>query len=419
MGGERAACFETPSCRTAPQHEDRGSGLNSPHAEEARSAVSKHAVGFGHAHLALSRRQALGALGAAALLGFPRGAKADQPAAVLGSGVGRDGAFHAASLDGELGDRQGAGLGVRVHALTLRPDGREAVAVGRRPQDVAFVLDGSGTALRGSFDATEGRRFSGHGAYADDGRTFLSAEIDAVTGQGFVVARDVAGGYAASAELASGGVGPHELIFGAGGLIAVANGAKEPKAEPGIAALGRTAARSNVALVHGATGAIDSIAEIADGMETLSLRHLVRAPDGALLVGAQDTARGARDLPLVARVEGRGLRFLDVGYDAAARFGGSVGQLSLDASGRYLAASGPIGGVVAIYDLSRDELIGLVTAPDCCAVAGDGTTGGFVAATGLGEVLRIASHEGGAAAVARRASAMRWDNHLSSVPRSA
>ena len=419
------ACFETPSLQTAPQYEDRlrfangksvGEYLRSahlPHAEEARSAVSKHAVSFGHAHLSLTRRQALATLGAVALASLTRPARADVPTSVLGSAVGPDGAFHAAALNGELSERAGAGLAVRVHALTPRPDGREAVAVGRRPQNVAFVLDGAGEMLRASFNATEGRRFSGHGAYSRDGASFLTAEIDFQTGEGVVVLRDVAGRYEPRSEFASGGVGPHELI-GAGGLVAVANGAKEPKSEPGVAALGRTTARSNVALLHAGTGAIESVAALEDGMETLSLRHLVATPGGGVIVGAQDTAKGARDLPLVARVEGFRLRFLEIDYGLAARMGGYVGQLSLDASGRYLAASGPVGGVVAVFDLETDECLGLVPAPDCCAVAADGTVGGFVAATGLGEVLRVASHDGGVAITARRASRLRWDNHLAS-----
>ena len=362
------------------------------------------------------RRVLAGAVGTAALgagLGSAlRAAPAEPSSLILGSAVGRDGGFHVASLDDDLRDATGAETPVRLHALTPRPDGREAVAVGRRPGDLAFVLDGAGRELRSSFRATDGRRFSGHGAYARDGASFFSAEIDASTGDGVVVVRDARGGYAPVAEFASGGVGPHELIETSAGLVAVANGAKEPKTDPGVAALGRTTARSNVALVHAGTGAVETVAELEDGMATLSLRHLVATSGGALLVAAQDTARGAHDLPLVARVEGARLRFLDLGYAEAARLGGSIGQLSLDASGRYLAASGPIGGAVAVFDLDTDDLVGLLPAPDCCAVAADGTTGGFVAATGLGEVLRIASHEGGAAIVGRRASPLRWDNHL-------
>lgn len=373
-------------------------------------------MALAHAHMPLlSRRAVLAGLGAAGLAALaPGAARADPAGAVLGSGIDADGGFRIGRLGDDLGPSEGAGLPVRLHALSLRPDGGEAVAVARRPGDLAFVLDGAGGAVRSSFRASAGRRFSGHGAYEPGGRVFLSAEIDAETGEGVVVRRAVSDGYAALSEYPSGGVGPHELIA-AGGLVAVANGAKEPKAEPGIAALGRTRARSNVALLDVATGAIEDVAEAEPDLRALSLRHLVSAPGGALLVGAQDTTAGAHDLPLVARVERGRLRWLDPGYEVLARFGGYIGQLSLDNSGRFLAASGPIGGVVGVFDLSTDACLGLVPAPDCCAVAGDGTTGGFIASTGLGDALRIAAHDGGVAIVGRRATRLRWDNHLTAA----
>lgn len=367
----------------------------------------------------ISRRGVVGlGLAAAAATFAPTSGRAEPAPLVLGSGLGPDGTVQIGLLDQALSGIGGAALPVRVHALVPRPDGVEAVAVGRRPGDIAFVLDGVGRKVRSVFRATGGRRFSGHGAYSDRGASFLSAEIDAATGDGVVILRDVAGAYATRAEWPSGGVGPHELAR-AGRFIAVANGAKEPKAEPGIAALGRTRARSNVSMLDAETGALDQVVEIDPDMATLSLRHLVTTPDGATFVGAQDTAAGAHDLPLVARVAAGRLEWLDPGYEISARFGGYIGQLSLDASGRYLAASGPIGGVVGVFDLSRDVCLGVVPAPDCCAVAGDGAAGGFVASTGLGDALRIAAHDGGVAITGRRTTRIRWDNHLATLAKSA
>jgi hypothetical protein len=208
-------------------------------------------------------------------------------------------------------------------------------------------------------------------------------------------------------------VGPHELVGVSGGLLAVANGAREPKSDPGVAALESTRSRSNLALIDAATGALDRVIEAeGDDLVSLSLRHLAVTPAGAVLVAAQDTQAGVRDRPLVARLEGSRLRWLDAEPAVTARFCGYVGSLAVDASARFVAASSPKGGVVVVFDLEAGEAVGLVAAPDVCGLARDAEPGRFVATTGLGEILRIAAHEGGVAIVERRASALRWDNHL-------
>ncbi|MFD1702049.1 DUF1513 domain-containing protein [Methylopila henanensis] len=360
----------------------------------------------------LTRRAALGLIGAG-LLGADAalGSELEFDAAAIGPGLDGAGAFRIGALDAALGLEAGALAPVRLHALAFRPDGAEAVAVGRRPGDLALVLDGAGHTLRSTFRASAGRRFSGHGAYRADGRSFVTSEIDAATGEGVLVLRDPADGYAARAEIASGGLGPHDVTEHRG-LLVVANGAKEPKTDPGIATLGRTTARSNVALIDPATGRIEEVAEAASDLASLSLRHIVAAPNGGLLVAAQDTQAGVHDRPLVARFDRGRLRWLDVEADIAGRMNGSVCSLVVDRSGRFAAATCPRGGVVVGFDLARDAAVGLASAADVCGLAATRDAGGFVATTGLGEALRLVVSEDGVAVAARRTGALRWDNHL-------
>ena len=362
--------------------------------------------------MALTRRAALGGLGALAFAGLGHGrahASPDGPA-FFSAARDADGGYRVGGLDAAFRERLGSAAPVRLHALSLRPDGAEAVAVGRRPGDLALVLDGAGDGVRSIFRATPGRRFAGHGAFAERGRTFLTAEIDAETGEGWIVLREVAGAYAPRAEWRSGGIGPHD-VASFGGRIAVANGAKEPKTDPGIRILGRTAALSNVALLDPETGAIDALIETDADLTSLSLRHVVQTPAGGLLVAAQDTEAGVRDRPLVARVEATRLRWLDADVDLLARLGGSVCSLAIDRAGRFVAASGPKGGAVVAFDLLTNSAVGAVSIPDVCGLASAGD-GRFVATSGLGDVALIAVREDGAAIVERRASALRWDNHL-------
>ena len=233
--------------------------------------------------------------------------------------------------------------------------------------------------------------------------------------------READRGYEHVRAFDSGGVGPHELIA-AGGLVAVANGAKEPKGDPGIAALDRTPARSSLVLMDAATGAVDRVAEAGAGLDTLSLRHLLilltaigLLPGGGVLVAAQDRETTARDRPLVFRLDERGLRPFDEAMEITPRLAAYAGSLSVDRSGRFVAASSPKGGVVAVFDAATGSAIGAVAAPDVCGLAPDAAAGRFVATTGLGDMLRIAVDGEGCAVVERRSGPLRWDNHIAAL----
>lgn len=370
-------------------------------------------IGPSHDHFPrLSRRDAMVALGGAAFAsGF---AKAGTPAAVIGAAQDAGGAYRIGEIDGRLDGTGGAVAPMRLHALCPRPDRLEAVAIARRPGDLALVLDGDGRSVRASFRAGDGHRFSGHGVYVDGGAKFLTTEIDHATGAGVVTLRDVGRGYEPVGAFDSGGVGPHELIP-SGRLVAVANGAKEPKGDPGIAALDRTPARSNLVLMDAATGAVDQVAEPSAGLETLSLRHLAQLPGGGVLVAAQDREITVRDRPLVFRLDGGRLQPFDEAMEVTPRFCAYVGSLSVDRSGRFVAASSPKGGVVAVFDAATGSAIGAVAAPDVCGLAPAAAAGRFVATTGLGDVLRIAVDGEGCAVVERRSGPLRWDNHLAAL----
>ncbi|HEY9567326.1 MAG TPA: DUF1513 domain-containing protein, partial [Thalassobaculum sp.] len=63
-----------------------------------------------------------------------------------------------------------------------------------------------------------------------------------------------------------------------------------------------------------------------------------------------------------------------------------VGDLAIDATGRYLAASFPRGNRVGVWDLRTRAPVGLVVAPDACGLqVEDGTTNLWIS-DGAGEI---------------------------------
>jgi hypothetical protein len=296
-----------------------------------------------------------------------------------------------------------------LHAVVPNPRGG-VVAVARRPGDLAFVLPPGAETPATVLHAAEGWRFAGHGVFLDAGKTFAIAEIEVLSGEGRLAFLDVDAGWARRAECATAGIGPHEVVSARS--LVVANGAREPSPEPGIAALGESEAISTVSFLDPATGALRAQFAAPDGFDGLALRHMAVAGDGSVLVAAQEQDLGVSDRPLLFSATLRGMAPIDGDEPTWLALGGYIGQVAVDASGSVAAVSSPRGGVVIAFDLARRAAVGRIELPDVCGHAADGLPGGFLATTGLGTVARLRAVEGRLALVESRATRLAWDNHL-------
>ncbi|MCK0195523.1 DUF1513 domain-containing protein [Ancylobacter sp. 6x-1] len=301
--------------------------------------------------------------------------------------------------------------GQRLHWVEPSPDGRHAVAVARRPGTMAVMFDRlSGTVVE-AFEPGEGRVFSGHGRFSADARRFLAVEIDRVTGVGTVTLRDAAEGFAIRDEWASSGIGPHDLLAD-GDLLVVANGGLEPGTEE---ALGAEEAGASVALLDRATGETRAVAELHPDFASLSLRHLAVAPDGLLVVAAQDVLADGVARPLVHAVGRDGqLTAFDAPEAEWRGFRTYIGSVAFDLSGDYVAAASPRGNRVTLW--RRDgRFLGSVPLVDGCGLAPTRKAGEFLATSGLGETVLIATDGMSVGVAARKAGGPRFDNHAALV----
>ncbi|MCK0208853.1 DUF1513 domain-containing protein [Starkeya koreensis] len=294
----------------------------------------------------------------------------------------------------------------RLHWVEPSPDGRTAVAVARRPGTTAVLFDRRAGSVLASFEPGEGRVFSGHGRFIEGGRRFLAVEIDRDTGAGMVTRRVVEAGFAIEAEWASSGIGPHDMLP-AGGTLVVANGGVEPHTPE---AVGAEIAGASVARLDPVSGAVRSVAELSEDLSSLSLRHLTSGADGFTVVAAQDLLADGIARPLLYAVDGEGLRAFDAPDEEWRGLRTYVGSVCLDASGAYVAAASPRGNRVALW--RRDgRFLGSLTLVDGCGLAPTREAGQFLATSGLGETVLIATDGEGVGVVARRSGGPRFDNH--------
>jgi uncharacterized protein len=308
-------------------------------------------------------------------------------------------------------------LPARCHAIAVRPDGTQCVAVARRPGTFAVVIDLVKRAVAQEIESTPGLTFAGHAVFSADGRRLLMTEDDADLEEGFVSVRDVEDGYRATRSFRTHGVGPHELLWSADGrTIAIANGGILINPDSGRAPLNIESMQPSLALIAGADGSLRRQVQLPAELHRLSIRHLAVLSGRRLAFGMQYQGPLEDDVPLVGiRAPDGAVDLLELPAEFGARVRQYIGSVAADASGRWLAASAPRGNVVLFWDAETSVFAGAIDIADGCGLSRTSRAGEFLLTSGAGVVERVTC--GGPLRPQKMDSAPLadglWDNHVS------
>ncbi|AAV93421.1 DUF1513 domain-containing protein [Ruegeria pomeroyi] len=355
-----------------------------------------------------TRRGFLAGLAAAGLT--PRAGWADAGApAFLSAGRVADGAYNLYGLDRRGRPLFHLPIPDRGHAAAAHPQRAEAVAFARRPGRFALVLNCVSGAEIARLSAPEGRHFYGHGAFDAEGRVLFTTENDYEAGQGRIGLWDAGAGYRRIGEVASGGVGPHDIrLMPDGQTLVVANGGVETHPDTGRVKLNLPVMQPNLSYLSLA-GEVLEVVRMPPEHRMNSIRHLDLRADGLVAFAMQWQGEGTELRPVLG-LHRRGTAPVAVtGNEAEMRamngYGGSV--IFYD-QGRRVAVSSPRGGIVQLSDVAAGRIIGGVAITDVCGLGVTG--GGLVASSGSGVFTRVGGKEASRSEIA-------WDNHLVAVNR--
>lgn len=305
-------------------------------------------------------------------------------------------------------------LPARAHGATQMHDADKYLLVGRRPGNFAALFDSTAPDNTKLIAPLAAHRFAGHAA-ADE-TLFLTGELHAQTAAGIVALRDFNTGAVLECWEA-GGIEPHELVFAdEGARLIVALGGIAQDASVRGPAINAGRIESAIAELDAKTGRILHRHVLAEEFSSLSMRHMACAPDGKTIAfGIQDQDFSElRPLLGLLRV-GRGLEFLELPGDNPGAMRFYIGSVAIDSSGRYVAATSPKGGTIALWSLSSGAYIGRLSMSDVCGLAADAEADLFWVSSGLGEVASLRASASGLAFEARWHSDVQFDNHLTIV----
>ena len=312
-------------------------------------------------------------------------------------------------------------LPARCHAIAVRPDGAQCVAVARRPGTFAVVIDLAQRTVAQRLAAMPGRTFAGHAVFSADGRRLLLTEDNADREEGFVSVRAVDDGYRIAGDFRTHGIGPHELLWSADRrTLTVANGGILINPDSGRAPLNIDVMQPSLALIDAADGSLQRQVRLSPELHQLSIRHLALLSGGAVAFGMQYQGSPADDVPLVGILAADGgVRLLDMPEEYATRVRQYIGSVAADASGRWLAASAPRGNVVLFWDSESGAFAGGIDIADGCGISRTSGAGEFLLTGGTGTVERV-SCPGPRRAQTMDCAALaggQWDNHVAFRPR--
>jgi hypothetical protein len=302
-------------------------------------------------------------------------------------------------------------LPARAHAPVLMRDAGAALLVGRRPGTFAAVVDlEAPEAPARMFHPISGHRFAGHAAIKDG--ALFTTEIDAETGDGTAVQRD-ARSFAPRARFRV-GIEPHDVLFARGReVLVVAVGGIARAADVKGPAINAGRIESAILELDPRSGAVLKRHVLPDDMSTLSLRHMALAPDGETVAfGMQDQDRSvARRVMGLLRI-GRGIDLLALPADDEGALRSYIGSVAIDASGRYVAATSPKGGLAGLWSLADGRWLGGFKLSDVCGLAADATPGCFWVTSGHGDVVQLRAGKHGLTQAAQWQAQASFDNHL-------
>jgi uncharacterized protein len=328
--------------------------------------------------------------------------------------VDAEAGYHVTGIDQSGHVRFDLPLPERGHGVAFRPGADEGVVFARRPGRFAVAFHPvAGIALR-RLDAAANRHFYGHGAFSPDGRYLLTSENDYEAGRGVLGVRDATDGYRQIGEMASFGVGPHEVVLMPdGATLAVANGGIRTHPDRDRAMLNLDSMAPSLAYVDLADGKLRADYRLPKQHHQLSIRHLAVLGTGRVAIAMQYEGDVRDHVPLVGVHDGDRIRLLEAPAAVQAQMRQYALSVAVDRGSSLIAVSAPRGNLITFWDAAERAYLTSIMVADGCGVAPTDQPGQFLITSGLGQVMRFEPKSGRRTRIELGDLAdSGWDNHL-------
>ena len=305
----------------------------------------------------------------------------------------------------------------RAHHTAAHPYLPLLACIARRPGGFIDLVDYGEQRLVKRILAENGRRFSGHGIFSNDGRWLITTENEISSGQGRVVIRALEANYPIIADYPSDGIGPHELTQQPESpVLTVANGGILTHPNHGREKLNLDSMQPSLLRLNLLTGERLEQQQLPPDLHQLSIRHIDTNWQGTTVIALQYQGDIGHNLALVAAHRpGQPIKLLRAPEPVNQAMKDYCGSATFDHSGRFAAVSAPRGDLITFWDMHEDQFISSIKSRDGCGLAATNNSAEFIISTGTGRCLRHNLQRG---TTVRLPSTVvtAWDNHLATLP---
>lgn len=317
-------------------------------------------------------------------------------------------------LDARGHDVAAIALPDRGHSFAIDTARARAVAFGRQPGFFAQAFSLPDCSAQGSLALPPGRHFFGHGVFSRDGSLLFATENDFEAGRGVLGVYDAGsdGQWRRLDEIETGGIGPHEVVLlNDGATLCVANGGLLTHPDFGKTTLNLSTMSPSLAYIDAASGRLLEVAKLPAGLFQLSIRHLAVDAAGTTWFACQHQGPSTQQ-PLLLGRHRRGTEPELVATPPAALrdLRNYIGSIAIDAERGIVAASSPVGGSVAFWDVASGQWLGSTQHPDGCGIAVL-EHGCFLVSDGFG-AISVTGPERPDVELVAASREIAWDNHM-------
>jgi hypothetical protein len=277
----------------------------------------------------------------------------------------------------------------RGHSFSFNSVDRHIIAIARRPGNYILILNQYGETVH-TIKAQNNRHFYGHAAIDIQGNYVYTTENNFRTGEGIIGVYSIKKNYQRIKEYSSYGIGPHDIkISHNNSHLLVANGGVQTHPESGRKKLNIKSMQPSLVYIDKNNGKLVKRITLPETDRFNSIRHFDLSKNGTVYISLQNQInQSLQTLICLYKPNNDAIVKCAIPTLIEKTLNHYIGDIALDKSEQFFAASSPRGGQILIFKHNGVFLQNMLV-DDVCGISKTQNNNEFLITSGIGKVFNL------------------------------